>query len=954
MPPAGRLWVLAEREEIGGGEHFDVLPVAITVVRNLVEEWGAGRFTGGSSRPPRGKGDGEGEKESAAGEGDGHPVGPPDTLLLLRPPTPDEKRLIRSAAIRSHRLYCSVSTGGLPLTIPPAALLPLTPLEAVVQYLHREGKEYSLDQETLQRCIARRDGWAGLHRLGLSWNDAEKVLAEIGALSLANDLQDEGNRLRLAELDLELRFGEPPSILLFPAPGEPAAERKSEKPFPCEEPRPLLVFHGKRNLDEAGTGGGFSTDDITAIEFVGPVRWKRWCLRLMADERYAYWHRMRLEHGEELLRFRVTPLEYPCNRQATEALIGGMLEVLLGAGRPLRDWGLTLFLPLPPPSDAGESPGGCTGKPATQNGIQEVSLNTDLLEAAQKLSGIKAVRRVREGELYAIDREEAEYQAMLYFSPAVRKQVFEEVGHWRLENPERFRIRVDLTESHLNHHPGDIEVPVSDVSLYRHPTGQMLLAVRFQWRHEGSEPSWRREDEAGVPWWADLLVPAWWPAARRDQMAVWLLAARSLRWLYRSFREEERERSEGGRKFLRLDLLDPESRIASGFTAAIHYHRPLFRLLAGFFPKYAEKGGEKMLWNCFSGEQESDRLYISTAFALAGPPPGSPDAEQGVRRLFSLALYVDTEADGFAGQDGFAYDRRFVEQRLSEHGYHRWEGVGTFIGHTDNATACLGFGDYFVRPVARLHLPYIYNRFIILALLQHHALRHLQRRAQRLPVAMGKDQEWEQLQLLKKKLRKLRGEFINFTNRYWVHHPTEQIQGKEMYHILARTFSLEETHALAREKLEQAGSFASTRVQEMYARIGRAAGHIALFLTFAGLLFSDAAEAIFGPALCFLYRTIGFEPLPAGADAMLGVVTRLFGASLLGFMALPAVGRLVGVKRDAVPPLGIGVAIGLLLVLLPLFPILSKWVPVLVLGPAYAFVSIGLLIWVAGRLWKNG
>ncbi|HGG60551.1 MAG TPA: hypothetical protein ENK26_11675 [Gammaproteobacteria bacterium] len=266
----------------------------------------------------------------------------------------------------------------------------------------------------------------------------------------------------------------------------------------------------------------------------------------------------------------------------------------------------------------------------------------------------------------------------------------------------------------------------------------------------------------------------------------------------------------------------------------------MFWLLAKFLrPKKADSSDtleEKKLFDHFSGEFESDRLYVNAAYALVGPAPSSPLTREQTKRLFSLALYVDTGFDSFSSAGGYAYDPAFLDERLKKNAYGRWEAAGTWIGHTDNASVYLGFGDHFVKPIASLHVPWIYSRFILLALFHHHILRHLQRRAQRLPVDTQGD--WEKIKRLKSKLKKLRQDFIDFTNLYWIHFPTQQIQGKEMYARLSEALSLKETHALAQQQIEQAEAFASQEHRDILEDIVRKLGYVTFFISLMGVIFT--------------------------------------------------------------------------------------------------------------------
>ncbi len=798
----------------------------------------------------------------------------------MRPLDSRETAELRKARIPVVKLYCGVSTRpGFPVRIVPSHLAGKTVLERLLDYFHvsvneaDRGAEQS-GEDLLKRCVAWRDGWRGLSDLETKIRDSNAIIEDVGMRSLPYRA-DDNSRLALTELEIELRYGKPEG----PTTIEPPTDTQdSSNPVPSGQIKPLLVFYHQR--DQADAEPHLKVSDISAIELSGPAHLKQWCLELMANPVHCQRHRMHFSHGDHLLRFIIEPVG-PCHIGQTDRLVSELLEVLLGASRPLRYYTATIYLPLPWPDKEKRYHISEEARPVTS----EKEIHRAIKQLASLYNSPETLHKS------IIDEKAANAQAMLYFSPAVRAQAFDTGDTANSANVESIQcyeyksegkdlyLAVNMrTLAHSSKNTGlpssCLKARISNLSLFRHPADMQILAITVQFHPADSSLSWALFDDEhtpGLPWWGDLLNSDHWEKARECQLDAWLVFTRAARYLYRSFWEEKGKAGDEPPKILPIQLYDGEKVLASiGFDNSSDergtFNASLFWLLGKFLVRKKtdetsepeEKPGEKELFDYFSEEFESDRLYVNAAYALGGPAPASTATRSQTMRLFSLALYVDTGFDSFAAAKGYAYDPAFLERQIENNRYGRWEGAGTWIGHTDNASVYLGFGDTFIKPIAILHVPWIYGRFVLLALFHHHILRQLQRRAQRLPVDYTKGDrdddlqgDWERLKQLKKGLKSLRKNFIDFTNLYWIHFPTEQIQGKEMYDRLTKVLDLEKTHALAQQKIEQAESFVSREYQDILAGIAREIGYISFFLTLMGIIFtilhSKIAHAFLDP-----------------------------------------------------------------------------------------------------------
>ena len=191
-----------------------------------------------------------------------------------------------------------------------------------------------------------------------------------------------------------------------------------------------------------------------------------------------------------------------------------------------------------------------------------------------------------------------------------------------------------------------------------------------------------------------------------------------------------------------------------------------------------------------------DRLFVSVAYGLAGEELD----QTALRRLYSLAFHVDRHADTFSRLDGHAYTPAELYPRLDEQTLWLWKGLGGHYGYTDAANIYLGSGGFFRNIIAPGHIPFIYDRMLIQALFYQATLRRYDAR-------LAEDTP----QLLESKsveeIRKRRAEFIRFTNCYWFHQLTEQMQGKEIFRLQQQALGLATQYRIIRDKLGRTDEF---------------------------------------------------------------------------------------------------------------------------------------------------
>jgi hypothetical protein len=468
-------------------------------------------------------------------------------------------------------------------------------------------------------------------------------------------------------------------------------------------------------------------------------------------------------------------------------LVSRLLGITLHLGRPLRHYGCTFYLPL------------------------DLFLDDELKELKNKDKSPFEVEKTEEIERHYVDTKTVilkedidkpkgqEKQAYLYFLPNLRDLVFEQeespanqqikpIVHWRMR---------DVSNMSLELRPSKESLPVADakltdVSLYHYKLNNMYLlaiSVKPAYHLHFNKDSSLYCDNA--TWWHDLFFAddAEFENIERLQLHHWLHFTNQARIVYASFFEQVKE---GKFPFLTLTIAEESKEFDKEDELS-----PLIPFLLNKFLNVDEDKLKERLKHL-----ADDRMIVSPAYGLAGIAPQTPQERAHIKRLFSLALYVDWERSIWDDLGGYAYDRKFTNELLERDSLERWQELGTYEGFCNYANAYLGFDWFFNDVVAPSHVPYIYGRMLILALFYQMTLRHYNRRINYATSALSEEGKTSEF-------RKLRQEFIKFTNTYWFHEVTNQIQGIEIFELQTKALGLETEYALIKDEMERADEYSS-------------------------------------------------------------------------------------------------------------------------------------------------
>jgi hypothetical protein len=562
--------------------------------------------------------------------------------------------------------------------------------------------------------------------------------------------------------------------------------------------------------------------------------------------------------------------------RALDQDLSALLARQLDAERPLRHYGCTLFFPFDPGHR--QDPGDTAPEPNPFDAA---------LERRVKSQHTSAVRQRKYGTAAGPESLDSD-QARIYFLPQLRELLFDTgrpaggddgpdpIREWELTDTGGWRLELKA---------GDEEdwscASVAWARLYRYFNGIYLLALRL----ELPAPSGVLTplDQDNVQWWHPLAFAD--PSeVRKRSLAAWLGFTRLARVTYPSFAEQWDEGKLAAEVRLKGVSVFPLAKwqpyvrtgeirlLSSPGESLSDVLRYLLKRFFGDGP-FASSADLTDFLSAYP-HIDDDRLFVSVAYGLAGPPPETPQRASRLRRLFSLALFVDRpEEDTFADCGDHAYDRTWLEGALMRASLGLWDETGQYAGFTDMSNAYLGHGEFFNGIVAPRHVPHIYERMLIMALFYRASLRRYSRQvADATGLLIGGDTE---VNAGRKDFRELRKRFIDFTNRYWFHELTGQLQGKQMFRQQQQALGLTGEYDFIKDEMERAHEFLEAQRENRMAELANRVGAIGLFVAIAALWIA---------LLPLVPLDGGIGPLPESWAHFWTLAARAGGIGLIGFL----------------------------------------------------------------------
>ncbi len=407
-------------------------------------------------------------------------------------------------------------------------------------------------------------------------------------------------------------------------------------------------------------------------------------------------------------------------------------------------------------------------------------------------------------------------QAFVYFSPPIQDSLFDTDGQaknnalqpireWSLNNlkrhsdPQEYRYQwhLDLPGSH-----NAMTANITDIRLYQYFNKLMTLSITIKPHSELADTDASIDFEADN-WWC---YPAFgsvsdWSIIKQNQIYDWLEFTKLARLLFPTFVQQEDEQK-WARNYITQS--DSENKLAEANTESNQLSiegmalNRLSDVIVWFLSRFFKEEDLSSWFKSVHHQVFDDRMFVNVAYGYTGPQCD----EAHLDRLFKLALFVDREGDTFQDLDGYAYDPEFLESLTSVCRYDRWRKMGTLSGYTNYSNVYLGHNWYFCNIIAKDHIPLIYGRMLLMTLFYQASLRFYNRKVMLITEKLPQGNQTIEESLLFE-IQQLRKEFIRFTNVYWFHDVTSQIQGQEIFDKQQQALELNRDYAFIKDEMER-------------------------------------------------------------------------------------------------------------------------------------------------------
>lgn len=471
---------------------------------------------------------------------------------------------------------------------------------------------------------------------------------------------------------------------------------------------------------------------------------------------------------------------------------------------------------------------------------------------------------------------EAEAQAYRYFSPALRNILFDlgennsdkseqAVKEWRLTNNEIESWELHLGKEEEKNDPTKYQrSKIVSVRLLQYFNGIYTLAVRVEPlalrklnalevcnKKLRAPASFKRIELR--PWedfksllkntkdyfynnnlnnLAKLIKKDPDNKEHLQQLAMenWLRFTRHIRLLYPTFPQQNEES-----KIAPIHLIRQGKEIVTAFKDKIEkiqiYKKPgqdfspvMSEILKAFAKQPENVQG--MLENY--EDLYDDRLFVSVAYGIAGEKL----PEESLKRINTLVSFVDRqEADGFEAMGGYAYTPKIIQEKTKKNAFSLWEGLGGYFSYTDFSNSYLYNGWAFRDHIAPEHIPHIYDRMLVQALFYQASLRHYDKQ-----ICNETNKLLEQDDI--KAIKQQRKAFVRFTNQYWFHSVTTQMQGQDIFRLQQKALGLQQHYAVLKDELERTDEYLQTIREIKIAKITGNISRYGLLLAFAAIYYT--------------------------------------------------------------------------------------------------------------------
>lgn len=188
-----------------------------------------------------------------------------------------------------------------------------------------------------------------------------------------------------------------------------------------------------------------------------------------------------------------------------------------------------------------------------------------------------------------------------------------------------------------------------------------------------------------------------------------------------------------------------------------------------------------------------DRMVVYSFSAFAGYEPRTASSLEMHKILLSRMIYVDC-----LGGSYFA-DPLFMQKKMEESLYRRWQFLGTIYGFTRYSSVYTGFGDYFAGTVYH-HYNSMYYQLAVLSLFYRVFLIDFAKSVAETTKKLQNSQSRDDFLYLKEK-------FMFFSNIYWFEEVTNQDEGIEIFDMYKQSFLFRNMYQQIKEEVDRADEY---------------------------------------------------------------------------------------------------------------------------------------------------
>ncbi|KGY10363.1 hypothetical protein [Vibrio sinaloensis] len=582
------------------------------------------------------------------------------------------------------------------------------------------------------------------------------------------------------------------------------------------------------------------------------------------------------------------------SRTVVDLIVNHLLALSLKQDRPLVSYGSTFFLPFRLTKRKCKLSINAANEPYNYKGL--IESNGDVTKKHKDRSKMPTFSSYRgtielkqgEGERFNIIANERD--AFLYLDPVIRERLFhldehngQKILKWCAAlSPDDELNPDDTPHIWAMQHIKNIGTPdeqtvcsqatVRDVSVHQFYNDVYILSVNVYERFFQGATSLTSCDNN---WWHDLFTDDMQVQQTIEESRVkyWLTYTDKIRQIYPSFATRQHDKKQHISYF--FGKQNPHTDCP--FTQRTLNYQQLCNNRYSLPPDFIQilkainvEGVDELRFKPFI----DNRLFCNTIYGFAGDCLVNDTSKQHYEALFSLAAYVDAAENGWQSLGGYAYDPTFIKGLLEEQTYTRWAAMGNRYAFTDYSNVYIGYGAEFNNTIAPCHVFYNYQNMLLMALFYRESLHDFSERVSEISKHIDSASQNE--------FRKIRQDFIRFTNVSWFQELSSQIQGKELYNKILQGIDIKKEYEFLEKEISATYQHFQAVTADMFTKVTFAIAIVALLGSSYNLFneqspLSDNSVTPYGIPLLISYGLllfVGKNFVTRTANRLIGYRTR--------------------------------------------------------------------------------